>query len=432
MVALLALAGCSSVRLPVASPLVPADWTTYHYDETRSGAAPNVPRPGRLRKQWSARLDGAVYGQPLVVGETVVAATEGDSVYGLDRASGKVLWRTNLGTPVPLSALPCGDIDPLGITGTPVYDRGSGRVFVVAETSGFHHVLFGLSVKDGSIQVSRDIPAPDGNPRNDQQQAALLLANGRIYVAFGGLYGDCGQYVGSVVGVPLSRRGSTVSWKVPTQRKGGIWASGGPTAGPDGSIYVAVGNGAATEPPYDGSDSITALTPDLKVKWRFAPEIWGNDNAYDRDLGSMAPAILTERVLEVGKRGIAYLLHAPDLGGVGGEIAQAQMCVAYGSPSVERDTVYLPCSDGTAAIGTVGDQIRVLWRGPSETDGSPVIGGDTVWTTGAGALFALDQWTGVLLARIDVGRLPRFASPTLSGDLVLLGTMDGVAAISGA
>lgn len=428
----------------MASPGVPVDWTTYHFDETRSGAAPNVPRPGRLRRAWSARLDGAVYGQPLVIGETVVAATEGDSVYGLDRASGKVLWHTSLGTPVPLSMLPCGDINPLGITGTPVYDRGTGRVFVVAETSGFHHVLFGLSVRDGSVQITRDIPAPDGNPANDQQQAALLLANRRIYVAFGGLYGDCGQYIGSIVSIPVSGRGTPVVWKVPTQRKGGIAATAGPTAGLDGTLYVAVGNGAATQPPYDGSDSITALTPDLKVKWRFAPEIWGNDNAYDRDLGSMAPAILPERVLEVGKRGIAYLLRNPDLDGargvggaggadgIGGEITQTQLCTAYGSPSAERDTVYLPCSDGTTAVTTVGDQIRIRWRGPSETDGSPVIGGDAVWTTGAGALYALDQWTGTLLARIDIGRLPRLASPTLSGGLALVGTTVGVVAVSGA
>src|SRR5690242_21541856 len=42
-------------------------------------------------------------------------------------------------TPQPLSGLPCGNIDPLGITGTPAYDATTGSVFVVAETRSEEH-----------------------------------------------------------------------------------------------------------------------------------------------------------------------------------------------------------------------------------------------------------------------------------------------------
>ena len=137
----------------------------------------------------------------------MIAATENDSIYALDSATGKVVWRTHVGTPVPLADLPCGDIDPLGITGTPVYDAGNGLVYAVAETSGYHHVLLGVSVANGAVQVERDIPTPDGQPRYDQQRPGLAIEDGRVYVAFGGLYGDCGPYRGSVVGVPLSGSG---------------------------------------------------------------------------------------------------------------------------------------------------------------------------------------------------------------------------------
>ena len=41
-----------------------------------------------------------------------------------------------------------------------------------------------------AVQVERDIPAPDGQPRYDQQRPALAIEDGRVYVAFGGLYGD--------------------------------------------------------------------------------------------------------------------------------------------------------------------------------------------------------------------------------------------------
>jgi polyvinyl alcohol dehydrogenase (cytochrome) len=303
---------------------------------------------------------------------------------------------------------------------------------VVDETVGFHHTLVGLSVKDGRIRVTREILVPDGNPQNDQQRAALLLSRGRVYVAFGGLSGGCGQYIGSIVGVPVSGRGNVVSWKVPTTRGGGIWATGGPTAGPDGTIYVAAGNGLGTFVRFDGSDSVTALTPDLQVKSQFGPASWASDNAAGLDLGSMSPALVAGTVLAVGKSGIAYLMHARNLKGLGGEIAQARVCAAYGGPSVQGDTAYLPCAVGTRAVGTVGGRIKVLWRGPELTNGSPVVGGAVVWTTGGGNLFALDQGTGKVLDKIDVGKLPPFASPTLSGGLVLLGTMRGVVAVAGA
>ena len=218
---------------------------------------------GPLRVSWRANLDGAVYGQPLLVGTLVIAATENDSIYALDSSTGKVVWRTHVGTPVPLADLPCGDIDPLGITGTPAYDAGSGLVYAVAETSGYRHVLFGISVTDGAVRVERDIPTPDGQPRYDQQRPGLAIEDGRVYVAFGGLYGDCGPYRGSVVGVPLDGSGSLLSYLVPTAREGAVWGTAGRVIGPDGTLYVSVGNGSVTSTSFDGTDSVTALSPTL-------------------------------------------------------------------------------------------------------------------------------------------------------------------------
>ncbi len=333
-----ALAGCStatSARGPAATPtarpatsqpappaspvaLPATDWTSYHRDAARTGVAPASPAAGPLAIAWRRRLDGAVYGQPLVIGGLVIAATEGDTVYGLDRATGQVRWQVHLGTPVPLSALPCGDIDPLGITGTPVYDPATGLVYAVAETTGFHHVLAGIAVPSGRLVFRRDVPTPDGHPRDDQQRAALALDHGRVYVAFGGLAGDCGPYQGSVNGIPASGRGPMVSYKVPTAREGGMWMPGGPVVGPSGTIYVSAGNGAATAPPWDGSDSVTALTPGLHRTGIFAPVTWPADNATDLDLGSSPPALLSDGMLLIaGKRGTAYLLNASHLAGVG-------------------------------------------------------------------------------------------------------------------
>ena len=281
-----------------------AAWPQYGQNAARTGIAADLPAAGPLSHRWTAHLDGAVYGQPLVVGDTVIAATENDTVYALSESTGAVVWRHHLGTPVPRSTLQCGDIDPLGITGTPVYDQGNGLVYAVAETTGYHHVLFGLAVSDGAIRVQRDIDiATAGNhPSNDQQRPALAIDGGRVYAAFGGLAGDCGTYIGFIAGVPLSGSGPLVSWHTPTTREGAIWATGGPVTGPDGDLWVSTGNGAAENPaePYDGSDSVVKLTPNLVREDFFAPATWADDNANDRDLGSTQP------VLAAGNSGVHH------------------------------------------------------------------------------------------------------------------------------
>ena len=81
----------SSSRPGEAAPATvgPADWPTYHHDTARSGVAPQMsPVGSALGVGWRAELDGAVYGQPLVIGNQVIAATENDSVYALSALDG--------------------------------------------------------------------------------------------------------------------------------------------------------------------------------------------------------------------------------------------------------------------------------------------------------------------------------------------------------
>ncbi len=80
-----------------------------------------------------------------MIGNLVIAAAENDSVYALSARDGQVAWSVSLGQPMPGADLPCGDIDPLGITGTPAYDPDTGLVFVVAETADARHTLAGIA-----------------------------------------------------------------------------------------------------------------------------------------------------------------------------------------------------------------------------------------------------------------------------------------------
>jgi polyvinyl alcohol dehydrogenase (cytochrome) len=426
-----------------------AAWPEFDQNAQRTGIGPRLPTAGKLALAWTTDLDGAVYGQPLVVGGDVIAATENDSVYALSRATGKTVWRAHVGTPVPQSALHgCGDIFPLGITGTPVYDQGTGLVYAVAETTGYQHVLFGLSVTDGRIEVRRDLDQPTeaNQPAWNQQRPALAIDHGRVYAAFGGLAGDCGAYVGGVVGVALNGKGSLVSWHTPTSREGAVWGTGGPVVEPNGGLYVSNGNGAAGPgDPYDGSDSVTALSPVLHRNGYFAPATWAADNASDLDLGSTEPVIAAgdpNSTFIVGKRGIGYLLSTRDLGGIGRELASGTVCKAFGSTATSGSMVYEPCqSGGMAAVYVSASErkIDIRWRGPADGNGSPVLGGGAAWVTAyqgggaSGTLYELSSATGAIRNQIEIGAgLPHFSSLSLAGDTAYVGTLTGITAVHGA
>jgi outer membrane protein assembly factor BamB len=186
-------ASAASSSAAVASPSGPAstankgDWTSYHRTNDRAGLAPTAPAAHGLRQAWNVRLDGAVYGQPLVLGDLVSVATEGDSVYGLSLAGGQVRWRRHLGSPVALRDLPCGNIDPLGITGTPAYDAQSGSVFMVSESTGARHDLVAIDPATGAVRFTRNLDVTTRDRHAEQQRGALAVSGGRVYVPFGAL-----------------------------------------------------------------------------------------------------------------------------------------------------------------------------------------------------------------------------------------------------
>jgi outer membrane protein assembly factor BamB len=388
-----------------------------------------------LTSAWKAKLDGAVYAEPLVVHNHVIVATEGDSLYSLDATTGNVLWHTSVGTPVDQTTLPCGNINPLGITGTPVYDTATGLVFAAAEIAGPAHILVGVDADTGKVRVRRSADISSMEPAVHQQRAALALSKGMIYISYGGLDGDCGNYHGTVVASRTDGTGPLLSYEVPTPREGGIWGPSGPTIDSAGNVYVSVGNGSTTQGDWDHTDSVLRLSPTLQLKDGFAPSQWQQDNATDADLGSMGPTPLPGGLMFIeGKSGTAYLLQANNLGGVGGQIQTLNICsgVAMGGTASTGTQIFVPCSDGIRQLLLgPGANATVGWHAPSDVKMPPIIGGHTVYSLNAsGTLYALNSDTGVVRAKVDLntGDLPHFVTPTLSGNHIFVGTMSGIAA----
>lgn len=406
------------------------DWPTYHLNNQRTGYLAGTPDPRSLVKRWSLRLDGAVYAEPLVVGNHLIVATEGDSLYALDPASGKVQWHTRVGTPVPLSSLPCGNIDPLGITGTPVYDPATGLVFAVAEITGPGHILVGVDVNTGKLKVRRSADTDGMDPRAHQQRGALTLAHGMVYFPYGGLNGDCSDYIGRVVAARTDGQGSLLVYRVPTPREGGIWAPPGASVDAAGNLFVAVGNGAITQGNWDRSDSILKLSPTLRLLDAFAPTSWAADNASDLDLGSQGPVLLPNNLLfTAGKSGKGYILRSNALGGVGGQISEQEVCRSFGGAATVGMTIYVPCTSGVLQVTVdTNGQMHQGWQAGNVV-GSPVVGGNTLYCLSNDTLYALNRTNGHLIASLNVGTANRFATPTISGTTVFVGTYAGIVAV---
>src|SRR3981189_3050337 len=105
---------------------------------------------------FNGTISGNVYAQPLYIeggpnGPMVIAVTESNNVYALNATTGTVNWsRTDIGPPVPTT--PCGGFNPTGITGTPVVDLASRRLFFDALINGSptKHFIYSLNLDTGA------------------------------------------------------------------------------------------------------------------------------------------------------------------------------------------------------------------------------------------------------------------------------------------
>jgi outer membrane protein assembly factor BamB len=441
--ALVLAGGCSSDaepdRVAVTGSSEPAteltDWTMYHGGPTHTGYVSN-PAGTPLQQAWVANLKGAVYGEPLVVHGLLVVATESDEVWGLDPATGKRKWKVRLGKPQPQSGLPCGDIDPLGITGTPAYDATTDSVFVVAETHGGHHVLWAINPGNGHPRWHENLDLlKSRNRKAEQERSAVLVTGGRVIVTFGGLAGDCDNYVGYVTSTSVTGQGRTFHYAVPTAREAGMWAPPGPVLGRNGHVYVASGNGAELNGRFDKSDSVTELSA-KKVKRLslFAPTTWRDDNQRDLDLGSSSPASVRgiHRIVIAGKRGVVYLLHE-HFGGVGSAIRKLGGCHAFAGAAVTGRTVLMPCLGENQVRALRVGRHHLHWTWSAGLYGSPVIAGNRVYVAdrNSGDLFVLRLGNGSVVQRIHAGTLTHFPSEVVDGGFVFVPTLAGITAFHG-
>ena len=301
---------------------------------------------------FDGSIGGAVYAQPLYIeggpgGKAmIIAVTESNNVYALDAISGAVIWQTNLGPFVPSGVLPCGNISPLGITGTPIVDLPSRTLFLDAmnltnTTAKAKHLIFALNADTGGIKpgwpVDVNATAKFGatafTSLTQNQRGALAIVSNILYVPYSGLWGDCETYHGWVVGVPLNGPTNVMAWAT-TANRGGIWGTSGVSS--DGAEpFVSTGNTVGATA-WGGGEAVVHLQTNLVLSsgtanyW--APTNWLSLDNADLDVGSSGALLVdvpgaspSNLVVAFGKDGNTYLLNRTNLGGISQPVAQAHV-----------------------------------------------------------------------------------------------------------
>jgi IPT/TIG domain/PQQ-like domain len=450
LLAVLALSG----SLPAAAVAEPA-WTTYHHDAVRSGVDPETGEAVEPVEAWqSAALGAPMWGQPVVLGSRVYAATAGDRIYALDAVTGAIVWQKSAGTPVPAGSLPCGNITPtVGIVGTPVIDTATGAIYAVADTwnpntQQAHHVLKGYALADGKQVLSKLVDPPGSEPKTLLQRTALNLDGNEIVFGFGGNAGDCGTYRGAVVAAPVD--GSAAHfWQyqpaAPAFGGAAVWGPSGPAVDGEGHIYASTGNPNSTEAvkTYDYSDSLLELSPEAARLGSFKPPSWQFDSNNDLDLGSVGPELLPGAVIfQAGKNGKGYLISESGMSTASAPLYEAVVCGgagSWGGDSYASGVIYIPCKNGMQALtyNQSAHTFSVLWTGPSDANGPPILTAASVWSVATGGfagggtkLYALEPSTGKVRYTLTLPSpvADHFASPSAASGRLFVATGSTVTA----
>ena len=332
-----------------------ANVVTWHFDAQRSGLnpgeqslTPSNVNPTKFGKLFSYLVAGYVYAEPLLVsgltvnGSThnvVYVATESDDVYAFDAdnyGSGTPLWHVSLlqSGEKPVTT---GEIQPYeGVTSTPVIDLSSNTMYLVSiqassgGTASFRlnalDILTGAQKFGAPKTIQASVPGTGSDavngvvslPHGCIQRAALLLANGSVFIGFGSCHSGwlLAYNAQTLAQTGVFNASPNLDGEGTYASAGGVWmGSGGPVSDGAGNIYVTTGNG-----PWDGktafSDSVLKFNAQLQMEDYFTPYDYQYMDCNDSDLAAggllMIPG--TSELLAGGKTGKLYLVNTANLG----------------------------------------------------------------------------------------------------------------------
>jgi uncharacterized protein YjdB len=367
--------------------------TTWHVDTNRSGLNSNetILTPtnvdassfGRL---FSYLIDGYAYGEPLIMSgvtingvkhDVLYVATENDSVYAFDAdnyGTGAPLWQVSLlqSGETALTGAPIAPVQ--GVTSTPVIDASTNTIYVVSTQETASASTFRLSALDittgaqkfgGPVTITASVPGTGTGGTTETldtscvQRAALLEANGNIYIGFGGCHsGWLLAYSASTLAQLGAFNSSPILNGEGTYASaGGIWmGGGGPVADSSGNVYVSTGNG-----PWNGTnawgDSVlrfpktitSGANGTMQPADYFTPYDYQYMDCDDADLASGGLLLVpgTTTLIAGGKTGTMYLVNSTNLGHESATDTGAIQEQVWGAGLANGSTYADSCTDST-------------------------------------------------------------------------------------
>jgi hypothetical protein len=390
---------------------------TYHYDNLRTGwnqnetqLTPTAVASSSFGLLASATLDDQVDTEPLLVPnvtitaganqgvhDVVYVATEHNTIFAIDAASGAILLSQNFGPPVPYTALPgqCNNNgNYVGIDGTPVIDLSTNSLYVITYTFVnrtqayyIHDLNLGnLTDQVPPVLITASATLTDGSTYNfmaavQRQRPAMIEANGNIYAGFGSFCDISanlsrgwllGWTAGTLAPLPANKLNNTLATSPDDFFLSSIWMSGyGISADSAGNLYFVTGNSDYSGTTYTGTtniqESVVKISSDLTtVLSLFTPFDQGSLDNNDTDFGSggvlLVPAGSRTLAAAVGKEGNLFLMNTNNLGGYTPPPGPNKVLDTVSVGSCWCGPSYFTGSDGVSRIVSSGGGNAEVWK----------------------------------------------------------------------
>jgi outer membrane protein assembly factor BamB len=309
-----------------------ADWLTDGFDIERT----NWQRDEKILSTetvknmsllWKIKLENEPRAQhallvPLVIGrvntpsgpkEIVIETGVSDNLYGIDAATGKLLWHKHFENtyPQPPGGRGASVLCPGGLTATPVIGPGDGPGKYIIYVASWDGRLHKLNPADGEeITPPAKFMPPNGKPY------AFSLRNNVIYTHTAQ---GCGGNPNMVYTYDLATN-KVGSWG---PAGGGMWGRSGPAISSDGTMYTGTGDGRWDPESGVYGNGIIAVKHDPATKAVKLVDYYGPSNAewlWKRDLDMQVTPVIfkfkgKEYVIDASKECRLYFMEVGNIGG---------------------------------------------------------------------------------------------------------------------
>lgn len=371
---------CSLLPLICSAQVRRAGWSTFGGDPQRTGwergendfTKENVKD---LKVEWSIKLDNTskelnALTVPLVRGplitqrgfkEVVIVAGASDKVYAIDSDTGRLFWEKTMAVapgapkeghwlcPNALNADPViGPTPELPATDDKAERPPRGlAVYLIASDGKLHG--FNLVSGEDVLPPTQFVPPLSKNWSLNQAGSVIFTTTSQ----------GCGGTKSGVWSLDVNDPEHKVNNFFVGSRGAGIWGRAGAAMTSDGKLLVETGDGTWDPEKGEYSDTVIALSKDLKLVDYYTPANHRWISKKDLDMGNMSPVVFKYKNWEMaaasGKEGVIYLLDTKSLGGAD------HRTPLYRSPLLTNDDVNFAARGFWGALSTWEDPSGARW-----------------------------------------------------------------------